>query len=232
MLRLELALWLFVASTVGQAVYIWGLAPLWFDREDPPDPTGRRQTTNAFVIYAAVTALVVWAAQRGLLFEWREISMPLLAFAGVAFAAHVLHVLKALSWPAGDDGGAPGFGASSENVSDEPLRPPHESKRVKVMADYGSHPLWALDEDTGGDLSPAAIGLSADLARDLVDWAERYGGGPNRIDEPGRPWTDADFSAHEAEARPLAMRLASERPDLVVYVVEPGVGVVEVRAED
>lgn len=232
MLRLEMALWLFLASAVGQAAYIFFVAPRWFDRADPPDPAGRRQTTNAFVIYTAVAAMVAWAAQRGLLLDWRELATPLLALAGAAFAAHVLYVLKVLYWPAGEDRRQSGFAAPSDGVSDEPLRPPHESKRVKVMADYGSHPLWALDEDTGGDFSPVELGLSEELTRDLTAWGERYGGALNRVDEPSRAWTEADFTAHDAEARPLAARLARERPDLMVYVVEPEVGIVEVRAED
>jgi hypothetical protein len=33
-------------------------------------------------------------------------------------------------------------------------------------------------------------------------------------------------------ARPLAIRLARERPDRVIYVMDPHVGVVEVKADE
>jgi hypothetical protein len=231
LLRLELALGLFVASALGQAAYIFVVAPLWFDREDPPDPAGRRQTINAFVIYSAVTALVAWASLRGLLLDWRDLPGLLLALPGAVFAVHILYVLKTLYWPADGERGQSRF-ASPFGGPDEPQRPPHQSKRVKLMAEYGSHPLWALDHDTDGDVSPAELGLSEELTRDLIAWGERHGGGLNRIDEPSRPWTEADFAAHEAEARPLAIRLVRERPDLTVFVLEPEIGIVEVRPED
>lgn len=65
MAGLDLARWLFVASAAGQAIYIFALAPMYFDKVDPPDPRGRRQTTNAFVVYVAATALVLWAGAVG-----------------------------------------------------------------------------------------------------------------------------------------------------------------------
>jgi len=66
-LRMNVALWLFLASAIGQAFYLYYLAPRIFDREDPPDAVGRAQTRNAFVLYLAATAFVVWAASRGAL---------------------------------------------------------------------------------------------------------------------------------------------------------------------
>lgn len=91
MLLLDAAVWLFVASALGQALYIGYVAPKFFDAADPPDPNGRRQTTNAFVIYAAATALVIWADFSGRLKSWEQVPAPLLALAAAAVLAHVAY---------------------------------------------------------------------------------------------------------------------------------------------
>ncbi len=56
---------------------------------------------------------------------------------------------------------------------DEPALPPHESKRIKVMADYRCDPLWALDEERYGCFAPEMIDLSPELTADLNAWAGR-----------------------------------------------------------
>jgi hypothetical protein len=87
MLLLDVAAWLFLLAAAGQAVYLFWLAPHWFDPIDPPDPAGRRQTTNAFVIYTAATAFVCWAALTGGLLSLQDVPWPWLAAAGAATAA-------------------------------------------------------------------------------------------------------------------------------------------------
>lgn len=64
-LRLDVAPYAFVAAALLQAVYLFILAPLHLDAMDPVDDVGRRQTTNAFVLFAAATAYVMWAGWRG-----------------------------------------------------------------------------------------------------------------------------------------------------------------------
>lgn len=78
MLRLDIAVWLFLASAILQAFYIFIVAPRWFDVEDPPDVGGRQRTTNAFTIYLAATALVVWAFTTGRLFRAEQLPTPAL----------------------------------------------------------------------------------------------------------------------------------------------------------
>ena len=48
---LQLAAWVFVASSLGQAAYIYYVAPRFFDRRRRPDATVAAARTNAFVIY-------------------------------------------------------------------------------------------------------------------------------------------------------------------------------------
>lgn len=84
MLLLDIAAWLFLASALAQAAYIAMLAPRYFDVADPPDARGRRQTVNAFIVYAAATAFVLWALATGRLVNWRELPWPLPAAAATA----------------------------------------------------------------------------------------------------------------------------------------------------
>lgn len=226
---LDLAVWLFGASSLGQALYLTVLGPRYFDLADPPDPRGRRQSTNAFVIYLAATAFVVWAGASGKLMSVSELG-ALAAVPAAAFVAHVVYVMWTLNRaPAARS--SPLF-ADRFSDGDDAGRDPSESKRIKVMADYGCHPLWALDEELYGDIAPEKMGLSPELTRDLNAWAEAYAGALDPDDPSERLWSEEQFAAHEAEARPLAVRLARERPDLMVYVMDPNVGVVEVHADE
>lgn len=220
-LRLDMARWLFLASALGQAAYIYAVAPLWFDAEDPPDPKGRRQTTNAFILYAAATAFVWWAAHRGDLQDWRQLDWPWLAAAVVAYLASVAHTLWQLAGPWSSSSAAPSFSAAHD-------RPASEAKQVKVWAARDHHPLWALDEDLYGDFAPADIGLSETLSRDLLEWNAAYTRMLVAADASDRDLDETELSAHAAEGRRLAVRLAAERPDLEVYVDEPEAGVVQV----
>jgi len=88
----EGATWLFLASAAGQVVYLYWLAPRYFDVHDPPDPQGRQQSTNAFAIYIAATAFVGWAFAMGKLSSWQEIPTPLLAIASAGVVGWACYV--------------------------------------------------------------------------------------------------------------------------------------------
>ena len=72
-LLIDVAAWIFLASALGQAAYLFYVAPRFFDTDDPPDATGRRQSTKAFVVYGAATALVLWASATGRLAHWQDV---------------------------------------------------------------------------------------------------------------------------------------------------------------
>ncbi|MEQ1612575.1 MAG: hypothetical protein ABL904_07460 [Hyphomicrobiaceae bacterium] len=224
MLRLDLAVWLFAASLAGQIAYLLVLAPLYFDVDDPPDATGRRRTINATLIYAAATALVAWAADAGHLSDWRDAPWPMLAAAAAAIAAHCGYTL----WKA-----ASPIAPAADHAPDMESQPdPAHSKRIKVMADHYSHPLWAMDEGLCGDIAPESLSLSPELTGDLTDWAEAYMGSLNPDDPATGHWTDAQHRDHAAKARSLAIRLARERPDLIICVSDGAGGATEVHAAD
>ena len=229
---LDVAVWAFLASSVGQAMYLFYAAPRYFDAEDPPDETGRRRSLNAFIIYVVATALVVWAAGAGRLASVTEVSWPLVAIPAAMVAAHVIYVLWMARKPAGASTASPFDAPLSGGADGEPSRPLSEAKVVKVMADYYTHPLWALDQDLHGDIAPEELGLSAELTRDLNEWAEAYTASLDPDDPAKSLWSDERHETHAAMARPLARRLARERPDLTVYVLEQDIGVVPVHAED
>ena len=115
MLLLELAAWAFAASSLAQVAYLFFVAPRYFDVDDPPDPRGRRQSTNAFVVYTAATAFVLWAALTGgRLLPWKDVPWPLLAMAGAAIAAHVAHTIWLLA-KAPASGPSALFGSANDN---------------------------------------------------------------------------------------------------------------------
>jgi hypothetical protein len=232
---LDVAPWLFVASAAGQALYLFVLAPRYFDVEDPPDPRGRQQSTNAFVVYLAATAFVVWAAATDKLVTWQDLGW-LLAVPATAVAAHLAYIVWTLAGSRSVKAPSLFGGEPPDDVQDQDydaiVRERALSKRIKLMADYDSHPLWALDEDIYGDVPPEHLGLSPELTRDLNAWAEAYSSSLNRENPAESLWSDEQFAAHEAMARPLAVRLARERPDLMIYVMDRDVGVVEVHGDD
>ena len=223
---LEAAVFAFALSALAQAAYISYIAPRYFDVEDPPDARGRRQTTNAFVVYAAATAFVVWAAWRGRLTPFADASQTELIAVACALLLYIGYLLRALLRTPR----APSTSAFAAFSTDGPALPAHESQRIKVMADYGCDPLWALDEERYGCFSPDLIEISEGLRADLKAWAQAYDRSIDTADPATNIWTDAQYAEHERKGRQLALRLKYERPDLMVYVLEGEIGVVEVHA--
>ena len=122
---LQLAAWVFVASCLGQAAYIYYVAPRFFDGENEPDGDGRRGSTNAFVIYSAATAFILWAAYRGRLLTLDEASTPALIAVGAALLLYAGYVARALWWSPRKRGASAG-GLLGAMPDDKPGLPPHE----------------------------------------------------------------------------------------------------------
>jgi hypothetical protein len=227
---LDVAAWLFLASALGQALYLFYVAPRFFDAQEPPDALGRRRSTNAFVIYVVATAFVVWALSRGELSSWDEVAWPYVAIPAALVAAQIGYIVWMLTkLPA--TAKSPLSAWTSDEAS-EPGKDPSLCTRVKVMTDYCAYPLWALDEDAYGDFAPEALDLSSELTRDLNEWAEAYTASYDESDPAVSRWTEEEHRAHDAKARPLAARLAREKPDRTFFVMDPLVGVVEVKADE
>jgi len=216
---LDIAAWLFVASSAGQALYLFVLAPSCFDRVDPPDPAGRRRSTNAFLVYLLATAIVLWAQSDDRLLHWDEASRPALLLPSAVVAAHVAYVMWTI---AGAPAPAPLFATShpASGMGDTQGADASQSQAIKVMADYYAYPLWAMDDGVYGDFPPERLGLSNELTADLNTWAEAYASSLD-LEQPGESlWSEDRHRAHDAEARALALRLARERPDRTIYVMD------------
>ncbi|MCA0319124.1 MAG: hypothetical protein LCH88_13755 [Proteobacteria bacterium] len=110
-------------------------------------------------------------------------------------------------------------------------------KRIKLMADYGCHPVWSMDDGYGGNIDPEVLGFSPTLVADLNAWAERFEDALD-WDNPGAFRENNGFlERHEAEGRKLAIRVARElrdqgRGDVMVFVMTQEIGVVLVNADD
>ncbi len=74
----------FLLSCLLQGLHFLVLSPSRYDRLDPVDPAGRRQSLNAFVIYGLATLVVLWAALQGVLrLPGQGSAWPLLMVAAV-----------------------------------------------------------------------------------------------------------------------------------------------------
>jgi hypothetical protein len=217
MLLSDLALWLFLAAAGAQALYLVHLAPRHFDPVDPPEPKGRRQSTNAFVFYAGATAFVMWAWQRGTLLEAAQLPRAVWLAALVFFALHAAWAIRTAKRPLSQPASSWFDGDLPENATD-PLERAAKARRIRLLADYQCAPLWALDDRLFGEVHPEDLGLSQALVRDLRAWAAEYTDSFSREPPVMSNWTDAQYEAHARASHPLARRLARERPDLTVYV--------------
>jgi hypothetical protein len=214
------ASWLFVVSALGQAIYFAALAPLYFDKADPPDEAGRRRSINAFVLYAAATAYVIWADATGHLTALTDASPISLAIAATASLGFLFYVGKnVLGWT-----GRRKSTPSDEPVFDDeefsPARNPADSISIKLMADYDCDPLWAMDDGYSGCFPPEDIGLSNDLCRDLKIWSDAFSAALDRDDPSNSLWTIEQRQQHQKEERLLAQRIANERPERRVHIVD------------
>lgn len=223
-LRLDTAAWLFGLSALGQALYLAVLAPVYFDAVEPPDAQGRRQTANAFVIYCAATALVIWARCSSRLQSWDNVGVYWLVLAGGALAAYAAWVLRQFAFRLARPRFATPSAAPAVSDSDPAPFDPTQVRRIKVMADYRCHPLWSMDDGAVGNIAADTLSLSAELTHDLNAWAAQFDASLDP-DEPAEDlWTSAQRKAHEARGHDLARRLAAERPDLEVHAWDAALG--------
>jgi hypothetical protein len=75
--------------------------------------------------------------------------------------------------------------------------------RLKMMADYGAFPLWAVD----GGLEPDALPLSPALITDLQTWADEH----DRLLGPTFEWpSDQARARFVADGRRLLARVRDE----------------------
>ena len=96
---------------------------------------------------------------------------------------------------------------------------------IKVMTDYQCFPIWHYGSDTVGDIDPASLPISKELAVSLLDWASTYDETLNRQDP-----VKSGFSTEAAETEfiekglELAQMLKCELKSTEVYYYHEGMG--------
>lgn len=165
---------IFAANTIVQGAYLvwaWKALPPESEREKE----GRNQTINAFVIYLAAFAFVVYAQSQGVLAHWpldvgslSWLIEPLAIGAVTAgvWAKWFLHVPRTPN-PALDSIGSAECEESWEDQSKPPL-----PDRLRFAPEYGCWPTW--NDDTGDNVDPADLGLPDELLARLRQWDDAW----------------------------------------------------------
>jgi hypothetical protein len=205
------AMWVFIVCALTQAFYLTVAAPYYFDVEDPPDPVGRRRTTNAFFIYLGATMFVIWASGRHLTpLTGLHPLLSLSALAAIAtFAGYLVwQTISTARMPKlgvpvteddGDGNGEP-YG-DSEDWARSAKYFDLSLLRIELTRDDPASPL--KNQKTGAPIALETLELSASLRDDLQAWMR-----------------DGDPEMTDRESH-LAERLALECPDAAVAV--PGI---------
>lgn len=229
LLLLELAVTLFLTGSALQAFYLVWLAPKYFDPVDGADPQGRKQTTNALIVYGAATLGVLWAWQKGLLLDWFAAPYLTRLIAGSGMTAFLGYVLWGIIKT------SPELTRAAKPARDEAPREvgpadPANIRKLRVMAVLREAPLFCMDDDNLGHVTPEALGLSEELTRDLWAWSTAYTKSLEAETASDGRWDDADYSRHFGRGHDLAERLANERRDLEVHTQTSDGNLVRVEA--
>lgn len=193
-----LAVVLFAVNALWQGGYL-----LWAERALPPedeaDKRGRQQTKNAFVIYLAATAFVLWLAGQGYLRPWNAplsshaIDVAVMA-AVVAAAWAFIHLPRRQK-----DGASPLASARDERVP----------TRLRLAPDWNRSCL--RDADTGDTVSVYRLGLSFELSDRIEAWDDTFQATYNEDNpEAGGFKDDAARQAYLAEGRAIVEALRGE----------------------
>jgi hypothetical protein len=207
-----LALPLFAANAAVQGGYL-----VWAERdlkpEDESEARGRKQTKNAYVIYLAATAFVIWCAAQGVLRPWSAgwqalaIDVVIVAAVTVGLWAFI-HRPRRRAPSTYDDDEAPADDATHDDDPAPPYNPPpfEMPKRLRFAPEWNCHPLW--DIDTGNTVSPWLLPISQDLMARIEEWDDTWQA-TYVHDDPRESGfkNDADYQAYLKEGRELAAEL-------------------------
>lgn len=215
-----LALPLFLANTVVEGGYL-----VWATRALPPgdadETKGRRQTTNAFVIYAAACAFVVWLSVQGGLRAWpgevEGLAIELLVVGGITIAGWA-SVYVPNSWFSRSAAASSGDAAADESGLTSFSKDGHVPTNLRLSPDWQCCPLW--DGDTDNNVSHYQLNLPDDLAERIETWDDTFQA-TYHADDPSESGFDSDdaWHAYRAEGRLIALELKRCWPG-TVYVAD------------
>jgi len=214
-----LALPLFAANAAWQGGYL-----LWAERALPPEDDdearGRRQTKNAFVVYLAATAFVVWLAMQGML---RASDVALQSY---AIDAAVIVAAMLAGWAfvnlrarkrAGDYSDVIGQPTAADAADVTLERLPN---RLRLAPAWGRSPL--CDDETGEPVSPYVLGLPFELASRIDQWDDVWQETYDHNDPAASRFKDEEAAeVYRFEGREIAAALKDVwRGELVVQLPE------------
>ena len=153
-----------------------------------------------------------------------------------AIALHIGYILRHTLAPAKRKPAFSGFdSADDENGSTE--EPDHsgadvaDSRRIKVMTDYGCYPLWAMDQGKIGPFSPYHLGVSLELENDLWAWASEYDMSLDADDPANSTWSKERHHQHLEQGLSLARRIKQELPAREVFALDGEGALVEIQGD-
>jgi len=198
------ALVIFTLNIAAQAGYL-----LWAARHRPvtdeAEQRGRAATRNALLIYIGVFALVLMMEQHGLWRSWLGTGITGLvadlAAMSALTAAFIFLLTNTGSGRAGRKGKSyPDFLDPEDETPAEydPTSPP---SCLRLAPEYQCWPLW--DDESGSNVNPDCLGLSADLVARIERWDAVYQKGYKPDDPVNSGFEDVAeerFWADEAEA--------------------------------
>jgi hypothetical protein len=199
----SLALPLFLANTLVQGGYL-----LWAARAFPPadadEAKGRRQTQNAFVVYAAVSAFVVWLSIRDGLRAWPQnleaMAIDVAVIAGVTLGGWASMFLPA-SWFSRKTFGDQIASGSLTTSSPDPV-----PVNLRLAPDWQRWPLW--DADTGDNVSHHRLNLPDALSERIEAWDDTWQETYNGDDPPSSGFaSDDERRAYREEGRLIGLEL-------------------------
>lgn len=208
----SLAVWLFVVALVQQVAYLTFAAPKYFDRHDEPDPVGRRQSTNATILYGAATLAVIAAASSGALLPVTGEGAWSVAAASALTAVFAVWTIARMRMPARQGGALAPFANDHDEIKPVDL---NEVTGVRLAAGWFELPVHVSFADGEADyFSPGELYLEDALSRDLEDWQQAFKSACDIAgDEMAPSWTEDERKAHYARASELAARIRLDLRD-------------------
>jgi hypothetical protein len=195
-LRNEIAVALFGGTTMAQVLYLaW--ARQAFEPDSPEAVAGRRRTTRAALLYAAVFALTMWLWRDGRLARWSEpISLASTVATGLGLAAWTRWQLR---WK---PRAVPGFDRADDAGKGAAPMPP--LRKVLIRPSWGYSCL--RDAEADEPRSPFLY-LPDDLAERVQDWDNAFVGDDNLVSIFAQFDDRAAELAHRAEGDAIITEL-------------------------
>ena len=196
---------IFIANVLVQGGYLfWASKAL--PPEDEDDRRGRQQTTNAFVIYSASTAFVVWlnvtsqlrAVPEDFVSLAIELVIPLIA----AFACRLSVNINFKR-----SGGSSSIIQSAGQLNQGSQAPTN----LRFSPDWQAWPLW--DADNGENISHYHIDISMELAERIEAWDHKWQETYNGDDPPASGFKDpVKLQAYIEEGKAIILELKKVWP--------------------